>query len=255
VRNRRADLIVDSTLQGLVIQGPQPFSKVANEILPLHLERRYTGAQQERMTLSLGQWLSAVMLRRTGAAVNALANTTTTATTATTANALNTSNAYQGTTFTATTQFSGPGTGLTGTASSLTAGAANSVAYANVTGKPATGLYQVYSGTVSGGSGNGGTYTHVWQILYGGGSTAREMVSPDSFMVVTAVNDYYTSNNAGNYNSYTITKAVNLLNTTGSGDSRFTVDFIFSGYPTPNQINVTIYVQSATAVTSLVFVS
>ncbi len=85
VRNRRADLIVDSTLQGLVIQGPQPFSKVANEILPLHLERRYTGAQQERMTLSLGQWLSAVMLRRTGAAVNALANTTTTATTATAA--------------------------------------------------------------------------------------------------------------------------------------------------------------------------
>ena len=47
------------------------------------------------------------------------------ATTATTANALNTSNAYQGTTFTASTQFSGPGTGLTGTAASLTAGIAS----------------------------------------------------------------------------------------------------------------------------------
>jgi len=50
------------------------------------------------------------------------ATSATTATTATTANALNTANAYQGTTFTATTQFSGPGTGLTGTASSLSIG-------------------------------------------------------------------------------------------------------------------------------------
>lgn len=54
-----------------------------------------------------------------------LAATATLATTATTANALNTSNAYQGTTFTATTQFTGPGTGLTGTAASLTAGIAS----------------------------------------------------------------------------------------------------------------------------------
>ena len=200
----------------------------------------------------------------TGGTINGVSGTNASMTVGNATNATNATNlsggtvsatTIGGTTITASTQFSGPGTGLTGTASSLTAGAANSVAYANVTGKPATGLYQVYSGTVSGGSGNGGTYTHVWQILYSGGSTAREMVSPDSFMVVTAVNDYYTSNNAGNYNSYTITKAVNLLNTTGSGDSRFTVDFIFSGYPTPNQINVTIYVQSATAVTSLVFVS
>ena len=55
----------------------------------------------------------------------ATATLATTATTATTANALNTANAYQGTTFTATTQFSGPGTGLTGTAASLTVGAAS----------------------------------------------------------------------------------------------------------------------------------
>jgi hypothetical protein len=60
-----------------------------------------------------------------GNATNATNSTNATlATTATTANALNTSNAYQGTTFTATTQFSGPGTGLTGTAASLTAGIA-----------------------------------------------------------------------------------------------------------------------------------
>ena len=142
------------------------------------------------------------------------------------------------------------------TGNAATATTANAVAYANVSGKPETGLYQVYSGTVSGGGGNGGTYTHIWQILYGGGSPAREMVSPDSFMVVTSLNDYFTSNNAANYNSYTVTKAVNIVNTTGAPyDSRLTIEFIFSGYPTPNQINVTIYAQSATAVTSLVFVS
>ena len=59
------------------------------------------------------------------------ASTATTATTATTANALNTSNAYTGTTFTATTQFSGPGTGLTGTASSLTVGTATTATTAS----------------------------------------------------------------------------------------------------------------------------
>jgi hypothetical protein len=44
------------------------------------------------------------------------------ATTATTANSLNTANAYRGTIFTATNYFSGPGTGLTGTAAGLNIG-------------------------------------------------------------------------------------------------------------------------------------
>jgi hypothetical protein len=159
-----------------------------------------------------------------------------------------------GTTITASTQFSGPGTGLTGTASSLTAGAANSVAYSNVSGKPDTGLYLVWSGVVSGGGGNGGTYNHYWTILYSG-SPAREMPSPDSFMVVTALNDYYTTNYAGGYATYTISKAVYVANPTLSGNSQFGVTINFSGYPTPNQINMSIYVQSATAVTSLTFIS
>jgi hypothetical protein len=59
--------------------------------------------------------------------------------TASTANALNTSNAYTGTTFTASTQFSGPGTGLTGTASSLTAGTASTANALNTS--------NAYSGT------------------------------------------------------------------------------------------------------------
>jgi hypothetical protein len=146
-------------------------------------------------------------------------------------------------------------TNATNATFATTAGTANAVAYSNVSGKPDTGLYQVYSGVVSGGGGNGGTYTHVWQILYSG-APAKEMVSPDSFTVVTSLNDYYTSDNSGNYNSYTVTKAVNLINTIAAPfESRFTVNFIFSGYPTPNQLNVKIYVQSATAVTSLVFIS
>ena len=71
---------------------------------------------------SFGAVSGANLTSITGANVT---GTVATATTATTANALNTSNAYQGTTFTASTQFSGPGTGLTGTAASLTAGIAS----------------------------------------------------------------------------------------------------------------------------------
>ena len=67
----------------------------------------------------------------TSLSIGGNAATATTATTATTANALNTSNAYTGTTFTATTQFSGPGTGLTGTASSLTVGTATTATTAS----------------------------------------------------------------------------------------------------------------------------
>jgi hypothetical protein len=69
------------------------------------------------------------------------------AATATTANALNTANAYTGTTITASTQFSGPGTGLTGTSNSLNAGLGVNqtwratakvlaTSYTNSTGKP-----------------------------------------------------------------------------------------------------------------------
>ena len=54
--------------------------------------------------------------------IGGTAATATLATTASTANALNVSNAYTGTTITASTQFSGPGTGLTGTAASLNIG-------------------------------------------------------------------------------------------------------------------------------------
>jgi hypothetical protein len=106
---------------------------------------------------------------------------------------------------------------------------------------------------VTGGSGNGGTYTHVWDILFGG-SQSREIVSPDSFVIVTALNDYYTISYSGQYSSYTVTKTVNLLNS-ATFNTRLTVTFGFSGYPTPHNINVNIYVQSGTSVSQLNLIS
>jgi uncharacterized protein (TIGR02099 family) len=65
VRNRRVDFSVDSSLQGLAVNLPAPFAKTAAETMPLRFERRFTGAQQERIALSIGSLGSAVIHRRT----------------------------------------------------------------------------------------------------------------------------------------------------------------------------------------------
>lgn len=65
VRNKRADFVVDSSLQGLAVNLPAPFAKTAAETMPLRFERRFTGAQQERMALNIGSLGSAVIHRRT----------------------------------------------------------------------------------------------------------------------------------------------------------------------------------------------
>jgi uncharacterized protein (TIGR02099 family) len=64
VRNKRVDLVVDSTLQGLAVNLPAPFTKTAAESLPLRVERRYTGPQQERIAINAEGLVSAVLLRR-----------------------------------------------------------------------------------------------------------------------------------------------------------------------------------------------
>jgi uncharacterized protein (TIGR02099 family) len=64
VRNKRVDLMVDSTLQGLAVNLPAPFTKTAAESLPLRVERRYTGPQQERLAINAEGLVSAVLLRR-----------------------------------------------------------------------------------------------------------------------------------------------------------------------------------------------
>lgn len=64
MRNKRVDLVVDSTLQGLAVNLPAPFTKTAAESLPLRVERRYTGPQQERIAITAEGLVSAVLLRR-----------------------------------------------------------------------------------------------------------------------------------------------------------------------------------------------
>lgn len=64
MRNKRVDLVVDSSLQGLAVNLPAPFTKTAAESLPLRVERRYTGPQQERIAIHAEGLVSAVLLRR-----------------------------------------------------------------------------------------------------------------------------------------------------------------------------------------------
>jgi hypothetical protein len=146
---------------------------------------------------------------------------------------------------------------LSGTVNSLAAGtyginitgSAGSVAYTNVTGRPASALRQVFSGVVSFDANTSRTYT--FTILYGG-IEAREMPSTDSFVVVTSVNDFYTVSGSGAANT-SVTKNVQVF--TGTFQSKLQVTL--SGWRTtspviyPNQVNLTIFVQDVTAVTSL----
>ncbi|MDP1535665.1 MAG: YhdP family protein [Burkholderiales bacterium] len=64
MRNKRVDLIIDSTLQGLAVNLPAPFTKTAVEVLPLRVERRYTGAQQQRIAVTAGSMVSALLYRQ-----------------------------------------------------------------------------------------------------------------------------------------------------------------------------------------------
>lgn len=64
MRNKRVDVAIDSTLQGLAVNLPAPFTKSAVETLPMRFERRLTGAQQERIALNVGDVVSALIHRR-----------------------------------------------------------------------------------------------------------------------------------------------------------------------------------------------
>lgn len=117
----------------------------------------------------------------------ATATSATTATTATTANALNTANAYQGTTFTATTQFNGPGTGLSGTAASL-----------NIGGNAATAT----NATNATNSTNATTATN----LSGGSVAATTITATGSITAAGRV--FGTSPNSGSSGAVTLRDAV-----------------------------------------------
>ncbi len=64
LRQKRMDIVVDSSLQGLAVNLPAPFMKTASETLPLRVERRFVGAQQERLAVTAGSVVNAVLYRR-----------------------------------------------------------------------------------------------------------------------------------------------------------------------------------------------
>jgi uncharacterized protein (TIGR02099 family) len=69
MRNKRVEYTIESTLQGIAVNLPAPFSKPASEIRPLRIERRVTGPLQDRVTASVGSVASAIFLRRSQAEV------------------------------------------------------------------------------------------------------------------------------------------------------------------------------------------
>ncbi|MBX3650810.1 MAG: TIGR02099 family protein [Burkholderiales bacterium] len=64
MRNKRVDLVVESSLQGLAVNLPAPFTKTAAEAVPLRIERRYTGPREERIAAAVGNIASVVLHRR-----------------------------------------------------------------------------------------------------------------------------------------------------------------------------------------------
>jgi uncharacterized protein (TIGR02099 family) len=64
-RERSADVVIESNLQGLAVNLPAPFVKPAAETWPVRFERRFLAAGQERLTFSVGDVLSMILVLRT----------------------------------------------------------------------------------------------------------------------------------------------------------------------------------------------
>lgn len=64
IRKRQADIVFDSTLLGLASDLPPPLAKSAADSIPFKFERRVTGAQQDRVVVTLGSIVSAQLARR-----------------------------------------------------------------------------------------------------------------------------------------------------------------------------------------------
>ncbi len=62
-RRKVGDLVVESSLAGLSVDLPPPFAKVAADTLPLRIEQ-VSGVERDRIGISLGNVLSAQVLRR-----------------------------------------------------------------------------------------------------------------------------------------------------------------------------------------------
>ena len=63
-RQRTADVVIESSLQGLAADLPAPLVKAASESLPVRFERRVLGAKEDRISFSAGDIVSMILLRR-----------------------------------------------------------------------------------------------------------------------------------------------------------------------------------------------
>ncbi len=63
-RKRDADVVFESSLRGLAVDLPAPFVKTAAEAMPLRIERRLLAANQDRLSLSLGDIVGLNLVRR-----------------------------------------------------------------------------------------------------------------------------------------------------------------------------------------------
>ena len=63
LRNKLADLAIESDLQGIASDLPAPFVKTAAEAVPLRYERKFTGPRQDQVSFSYGEIVSARFAR------------------------------------------------------------------------------------------------------------------------------------------------------------------------------------------------
>lgn len=64
IRRKVPELVIESNLQGIASYLPAPLAKTALEAIPLRIERRYVGSQQDRLLLALGDVVKADLARR-----------------------------------------------------------------------------------------------------------------------------------------------------------------------------------------------
>jgi uncharacterized protein (TIGR02099 family) len=64
LRKRNPDLVIESNLVGVSSSLPAPFAKSAADAVPLRVERRFVGPQQDRLSLSYGDIVKANLVRR-----------------------------------------------------------------------------------------------------------------------------------------------------------------------------------------------
>ena len=64
LRKKVPEIVIESNLQGISSTLPAPFAKTATDTVPLRIERRLTGAQQDRISFAYGDIVKAELARR-----------------------------------------------------------------------------------------------------------------------------------------------------------------------------------------------